>query len=231
MEERQGTMVRHTFSQITHDILSDLAVVRDRGVLPEFWPPLSVTLNNADRAGLAHLARFLENRSLARLNEATLWSRVLFPLLMMAEQPPAEAWSGVTLRAEFSRFILEGTLDGVIGFSRSGNLRRPFLVVAEAKRRVEASDPQPQLFAELLAVAHANRLVVQTEPQELFGCYTIADIWTFVHARVEGFDADRPRLEVVLSREYAGWVEAETVLGLLKGIVARSLAAWQQYDV
>ncbi len=219
-------MSRITLSQITDDTLRTLVTLRERRFQPELWNSLAAPLDDTDRQELTLLHRFIRDRSLTRLNEATLWSRVIFPLLMMAEAPPAEAWAGIPIRAEFPAFVLEGVLDGVIGISLSGNLPRPFFVVAEAKRGMEAGDSQPQLFAELIAVARTNWEVVNTVPQELLGCYNVGDYWTFVHAQADGLDTERPTLEVTVSREYAARVEAKTVLGLLKGIVLRSLAAW-----
>ncbi len=222
-------MERFTFSQISSATLRPYVSLKHRPETPDYWLTLSAPLDARDRERLAVLAPFLDGLRLAGLNEATLWARAIYPLLMLAEQSSARTWAGVPLRAEFPAFVLEGTLDGVIGVSDLGDLGRPLLIVAEAKRGLEASDPQPQLLAEMLAVARCNWEAVPHGPREIFGCYTISDVWTFARARVGDFDAERPTFEVTLSREHAAWVEAETVLGILKGIVAHSLAAWAPY--
>jgi hypothetical protein len=50
-----------------------------------------------------------------------------------------------------------------------------FLVVVEAKRGIEDSDPIPQLYGEMLAAARLNWQLDQQESQVIFGCYAIAD--------------------------------------------------------
>jgi hypothetical protein len=102
--------------------------------------------------------------------------------------------------------------------------------VIETKRGVDATDPRPQLLAAILAVlwtrlGHAR--VGAAGPVEMFGCFTVSDTWTFVHAeatvRPEG---SQPRLGVLLSwsREYTERVEAEAILGVLRWITRRQAA-------
>jgi hypothetical protein len=55
----------------------------------------------------------------------------------------------------------------------------------------------------------------------MFGCYTIADSWTFVKGLVQALESDRPRLTVESSQEYAEKVDAEIILKLLKTIVIK----------
>ncbi len=57
------------------------------------------------------------------------------------------------------------------------------------------------------------------EVQEIFGCYTIADVWTFVRAKISEIDSDRPVMVIENSREYSENWEAEMILKILKSIV------------
>jgi hypothetical protein len=58
-------------------------------------------------------------------------------------------------------------------------------------------------------------------PQEIFGCYTITDNWTFLHGLVSEFESDRPAMTVTSSREYGEKTEAETILRILKFITGK----------
>jgi hypothetical protein len=96
---------------------------------------------------------------------------------------------------------------------------------------VEAQNPIFQLYGELLAAASMNWRQHPVEPQEIFGCYTIADSWTFLRAEVSQMQSDsptetlrdRPVLSVECTREYNERLETATILKLLKQIVARQI--------
>jgi len=51
----------------------------------------------------------------------------------------------------------------------------------------------------LLAAAHLNWENDSREPQEIFGCYTVADNWSFVRAEITGLTADKPTLRIEFS--------------------------------
>lgn len=95
----------------------------------------------------------------------------------------------------------------------------PFLVVVEAKCGIEGSDSIPQLYGEMLAAARLNWQLNQQEPQVIFGCYTIADTWTFVKGEVAQVDTDRPILSIEYSHEYTQKYDIVTILKLIKSIV------------
>ena len=57
--------------------------------------------------------------------------------------------------------------------------------------------------------------------QEVFGCYAIADSWTFVRAEVSEIESDRPTLKVESSQEYSEKSDGSTILKVLKSIVAK----------
>jgi hypothetical protein len=93
----------------------------------------------------------------------------------------------------------------------------------ETKRGVEAQNPIFQLYGELLAAAWMNWKQNQRDIQEVFGCYTIADSWTFLRAEVSQIRSDRPVLSIECTREYNERLEIVTILKLLKQIVARQM--------
>jgi hypothetical protein len=155
------------------------------------------------------------------MNEATIWSRFILPMLVLAEQGPIQAYTAVPLIARYRQFELVGVADGVLGLGLSGEVTTPYLIVLEAKRGIEAKNPQSQLYGQLLAAAHMNWEKNRQDPQEIWGCYTIADIWTFTRADITGIETDRPQMRVEPSREYSEKLEAPAILTILKQIVGR----------
>jgi hypothetical protein len=158
------------------------------------------------------------------LNEATVWAKMIFPLLTLAEKAPVTAWAEVNLKAQYPQFTLEGVVDGVLGQAPLGYLETPYFVVVEAKKGIGSETPQFQLYGQLLAAAWLNWLYDHQDPQEIFGCYTIATTWTFCRAQVHGLTSDRPKLILEISEELSEKFEAERILTILKGIVLRKLA-------
>ena len=93
--------------------------------------------------------------------------------------------------------------------------------MVETKRGVENANPIFQLYGQLLAAARINWENDGNDPQEIFGCYTIADSWTFVRGQVEGLEAERPILSIEASGEYVEKIEMEVILKILKSIIGR----------
>jgi hypothetical protein len=94
-------------------------------------------------------------------------------------------------------------------------------VVVETKKGVEGQNPVFQLYGQLLAAAYLNWVNDPCPQQEIFGCYTIADTWKFVRAELEGIETERPTMRLEYSREYSEKYDAETILKILKSIVAK----------
>jgi hypothetical protein len=163
-----------------------------------------------------------------RANESTVWSRAIFPLLMLAETATVRAWSQVPARAELvvgdERVELVGVIDGVLARETAlgGAAKPPFLLVIEGKRAVDATDPGPQVLAALLASMVSEPAAAGGTVLERFGCFTVGDTWTFVRAEWSRGDLDaRPTLRLAWSREYAETSEGERLLAVLRGIVLR----------
>ena len=212
-------MRRVTFSELTLDELRTLTHLTERGIGDEPWESLRMPLTDAERVRLAQLVEPLRNYSIQLVNEATAWARAIYPLLMLAERGNIRAWAEVAVRGEFAYFTLEGIVDGALARGPSGEAEAPYFVVVEAKRSIEAKSPVPQLYGQLLAAARAS------QSDEIFGCYTIGDTWTFAQGIVANADAERPHLTITLSQELTERTAADTILGILKGIIARRLHA------
>jgi hypothetical protein len=188
------------------------------------WEDISaIELSDTELYDVNRLQKRLQNTQLHLFNEATIWARAIYPLLLLVEQGNIQVWAEVALRGEYAQFDIEGIADGVIGRSVVGRITTPYIVMIETKRGVEAQNPIFQLYGELLAAAWMNWQQNQIEPQEVFGCYTIADSWTFLRAEVSQMKSDRPILSIECSREYNERLETETILKLLKQIVARQI--------
>jgi hypothetical protein len=215
-------MEKLTLASVSLADLHRLIHLQEHPVAAYYWTQVdSVSLDQSEQQQVATIVAKNHDRLLILMNEATIWARAIFPLLMLAEQAQIQAWAGVELSAQYRHFQLEGIADGVLGYGVAGRVTAPYLVVLEAKRGVDAPNPIYQLYAELLAAAYQNWQQNYQELQEIFGCYTIADSWQFVRAEVTGFEADRPTLRVEFSREYAEKLEATTILKILKQIVAK----------
>jgi hypothetical protein len=218
-----------TFASTTLKDIQAVVHLEERDAFTADWvkaAAIELTLDELQQ--LERLKSHLVNEKLHLLNEATLWARAIYPMLLIAEQDNVRAWSEVPLQARYAQFEIEGVVDGVLGRSVAGRLEAPYLTVVETKRGIENQNPLFQLYAQLLAAARLNWELEQCEPQTLFGCYTIADSWTFVRAVVSQLDGDRPHLQVESSKEYTEKTDAEIILRILKGIVSYFLQIQNQ---
>ena len=163
----------------------------------------------------------LRNKKVTLMNEATIWSRAIYPLLVLAEVPGLQAWSEAAMTAHYPNFSLEGIVDGVLAREELGKIVASYLIVTETKRGLEAKEPTYQMLGEMLAAAWINYHNDHQPQQLIYGCYTIADTWTFAEGIVTEFDADHPHFTVQVSGEYKEINETETIFQILKSIVAK----------
>jgi len=219
-----SAMSKLTFATISLDDLKSF-IHLDEGTVGNYvWNDVSsIVLTEHEQQRVAEVSAYLLNRDTTLMNEATVWGKAIFPLLTLAEQNDIEVWAEVILKAQYKAFSLEGVADGVLGKSVIGRVEAPYLVVVEGKKGIDAQSPVYQLYSQILAAAHLNWEIDSHDLQEVFGCYTIGDVWKFVRAEVSGITGDRPTLKTEYSREYVEKLEAETILKLLKGVVQRHL--------
>jgi hypothetical protein len=210
------------FSQLTWDDIASLVKLSEQRIQREPWEELARgELSDIEQRIIEHVTAGLRRIQPSLANEATVWSRAIFPLLYLAETERIVAQSEVPLTARLDDVELTGTADGAFGTSIRGELRAPFLIVVEAKRGVEAYNPVAQLYGEILAAACLNAEETGRAQQQIYGAYTVGDNWTFVRADAAGLDGPRPSMSVVSSWEINERIEAATIVKILKSIVAR----------
>jgi len=215
-------MEKLVLSTLSLPILKRWVNLDESGIAEYEWLNVAaISLNEAEQQELQRLRLRLWNHRTLLMNEATIWARGIYPLLLLAEQDNIEAWAGVAMSAKYPQFEIDCIVDGVLGKCVSGFIESPYLMIVEAKRGLEAQNPLYQLYGQLLVAAHLNWENDQIEPQEIFGCYTIADSWSFIRAEVNGILTDRPTMRIESSRQYAEQYDAETIVKILKGIVSK----------
>jgi hypothetical protein len=77
-----------------------------------------------------------------------------------------------------------------------------------------------QLLGAMLCAARLNEQDGRPAG-EIFGCYTIADVWTFLRGNLD-WSKPKPVMSVLSSREYWETTEAATILAILESVVAKA---------
>jgi hypothetical protein len=204
------------------DLKRYVTLIEKPGIQYDWLDVDDIQLSDREQHYLMDLQTGLQKVQVHLFNEATLWSRAIYPLLQLAEQDNIQIWAEVGLSAKYAQFELEGIADGVMGPSFAGRIQCPYFVMVETKRGVENTNPIFQLYGQLLAAAWLNDQVTPQDTQEIFGCFTIADSWTFVRADVSAIASDRPTLTVEFSPEYAEKFDAPRILRILKTIIVNA---------
>jgi hypothetical protein len=222
-------MTKLALSSVTLEDLDHLVALESRGVTRDPWNGAVDAPDEATLGQLRYLTAKLSRAQPITLNEATVWSRAIYPLLELAETDRVRAWAEVPLSARdpHSDTELAGIVDGVLAPESvfAGTPGAPFFLVMEAKRGMDGTDPRPALVGALLAVLWTNiARAAKASPLEAFGCFTVGDIWTFVLAEAAVRPAgSAPSLGVTLSwsREYTESAEADAILRVLRWIIGR----------
>lgn len=216
-------MQTYPLSQLTEETLNALVTLHEEESALETWEEMQTTLTSEEQMLLDYFTASLYRRNLVPMNEATLWSRAIYPLLRLAEHGRIQAWAGVPLKATYPKFELEGEADGALAPSIGGKIQTPYLIVHEAKRGVNAPDPQYQLYGEMLAAAWLNCKNTTALEQEIFGCYTVVDNWAFLRGVVGDIESEKPTLNIEFGPVYNGVLEAERIVHILKSIVVKHI--------
>jgi len=214
-------MERYLFSDLTRPEIKRIVKLTERRIALDAWIQADqIVLVEEEKQHLAHVISHLLPYETTLMNEATIWGRAVYPLLLMVEHGDIQSWAGVSLQAKYSQFELEGIVDAVIGKCLGGVMEVPYIVVVEAKRGLEGTNPRFQLYGEMLAAARLNWEENRHPAETIFGCYTIADSWTFLRAKVSAMEDDIPEMSIESTREYVEKIEAEIILKTLKYMVA-----------
>jgi hypothetical protein len=213
-------MKTYAFNQLSSPALAEIVQIHREPIQPGVWDELARReLGERERSAIELITGKLFYFRAHLANEATVWARAIYPLLVLAEREGILAFSGVPLYASFDDVELRGEADGALAASVDEEPAAPYLVVIEAKRGVTATDPMPQLLGAMLCAARLNERSGRPA-EEIFGCYTIADIWTFVRCRLD-WSKPKPVMSVLTSREYAEKTEAAKILAILESIVGK----------
>lgn len=215
-------MEKLILSKLSLTELKAVIYLQEGKIADHSWTQIeTISLTNYELERIQDIQSHLWNEDTHLMNEATIWARGIYPLLLLAERNSIRAWAAVPLQAQYPQFEIDAIADGVLGKVVMGRVEYPYLVIIEAKKGIDNQTPVFQLYGQLLAAAYLN-WVHDTKPkQEIFGCYTIADIWKFVRAEIEGIDTDKPTMRLEYSREYSEKLEAETILKILKMITIK----------
>jgi len=218
MEKKTKKKVQ--LSDLTKAQLLEIITLEETKIAESWWlDDTGISLPAKEQTESDDITARLLRDDPSLMNEATIWSRAIYPLLMLAERDKIRAWAEVSLSADFYDTILSGTADGAFATSVAGIIEIPYFVIVEGKRALENKNPRIQFYGQLLAAAHLNWEQDPKETTEIFGCYTIGTLWTISRATLQGMDTTKPHMAVEYSREYMQQLEAETILKILKKIL------------
>jgi ATP-dependent Clp protease ATP-binding subunit ClpA len=82
------TFSKHTpiikFSDLTTETLRFIVRIEEKGVTPDLWDKIDVSLTEQERQGVESIVSSIQNKPVVLMNEATTWSRAIYPLLVLA---------------------------------------------------------------------------------------------------------------------------------------------------
>jgi hypothetical protein len=215
-------MIKLTIGSLSTTDIQAVVDLNEQSTPDAGWLQPAIELSQEDEDELHRINHRLEMINPHSVNEATIWSRAIYPLLILAERDNIRAYAQVPLRATYPTFEINGVTDGAIGKEASGRLVAPYLVVVEAKKGIGAEDPLPQLYAQLLAIAQLNQPNHKSSTEiHAYGAYTVADSWVFVRATVDVTNESRMRLTIESSREYIQRFNSSQILRIIRGIVLK----------
>jgi hypothetical protein len=136
-------MQTFNFSDISLTDLKSIVELKPMGIADYHWTqPQNVIITEEEQVLLRYITTQLKFYPTHVMNEATLWARIIYPLLRLAEQDDILATSEVSLKVQYPKFELNGIVDGILGKCIAGHLEIPYLVVLEAKRALETDVTQ-----------------------------------------------------------------------------------------
>ncbi len=219
------SLPRYLFSELTLKEIRRIVRLKEQRVAADSWfKDEQILLSEAEKQQIKYITGCLLPYETTLMNEATIWGRAIYPMLLMSEKYDLQAHAEVSLEAEYPCFVLHGIADAVIGKCQAGVVEVPYIVVVEGKRGLEGKNPRFQLYGELLAAAHINWEENPEPEKTVFGCYTVADSWTFLQAKITDIESELPEMDIESSREYVEKIEAETILKTLKYMVSHYIS-------
>jgi hypothetical protein len=221
-------MVTLTLSTLDMQTISSQAGhVRVLPVSDEPWEKWERVLAPSEvQRGVDDLLARLRRFNTARANEATLWSRVIYPLMELAERGDVMAWSQVTVSAQHPTrdLAIAGVIDGAFARDDLGQPGAPYFLVVEAKRGIDASDPLPQVVGAMFAAAMTQLEKRNPATHEMYGAFVVTDKWTFLRGVLAMDVAGTLSMELTPSREYAVRHESPAIVAVMSAIIERQTA-------
>lgn len=211
-------MRTYAFNQLNATNLQEIASIHYELADPSVWDALGRRdIGDPARAAITPIVAKLRDFGLHLANEATVWARAIYPLLALAERRGIFAFALVPLSATFDDIEIRGEADGALAAGVNAEPGTPYVILVEAKRGIGATEPVSQLLGAMLCAAKRNER--DGKPADvMYGVYTIADVWTFVRARID-WSAPKPSVRVLTSSEYMEKLEAATILAILGSII------------
>jgi hypothetical protein len=213
----------YAFKELTPATLAEIATIHHESRQTAVWEELARReLGEHERLAVTFIVEKLLYYKTQRVNEATIWARAIYPLLVLAEREDIRAWSQVPLTARFGDVEIRGEADGALAGSIDEEIGMPYLVVVEAKRGISGTDPMAQLLGAMLCAGRLNEQDGHPA-REIYGAYTVADVWTFLRGQLD-WTLPKPTMTVLSSREYTEKTEASGILAILESIVGKILS-------
>ena len=89
-------MEAYSLPQLSEEMLRTLVTLNIPVGISDEWDNMQRNnLTPAETIQIDYFKSILRERDLVVMNEATLWARAIYPLLVLAEQAYVQAWTGV----------------------------------------------------------------------------------------------------------------------------------------
>ena len=88
--------MRLTFADLSLATLKTIVNFTERGIVPAHWEKMQLAIAPNERQQIEQIVSYLLNYQLTLMNEATIWSRAIYPLLLLAEVDSIQAWAQIT---------------------------------------------------------------------------------------------------------------------------------------
>ena len=96
------------FSDISASDIKNIAQVHEQGISAYEWTQVErISLNHTEKLQIDNIISRLFNYKTSLMNEATIWARAIYPLLVLAEQDDIQAWAQITLQARYPHVELQ----------------------------------------------------------------------------------------------------------------------------
>jgi hypothetical protein len=119
-------MTQLTLSKISIADIKRAVQLKESGIRDYDWTQVEdIVLTPREQERLDELEATLDADPVHLLNESTIWSRAIYPLLQLSEQDDIRVLAGVPIQATYPKFSIEGIADGVIGRSVTGRIEYP----------------------------------------------------------------------------------------------------------